>query len=364
MEHILTFKEAIQDSIRLQLKRHLLLGNGFSIACRPRIFSYGSLFERANFSEASRLKDAFNAVGSTDFEHVIKTLKDTSRLVHIYFDQINTENAASQMIWDSNKLKDILIQTIADNHPKTPNEIEDEQFWFCRRFLANFLGETNQGGRVYTLNYDLLLYWVLMHEGMGNKIPINLTINDGFGRDEDTEPEYVKWMGESNARCQRVHYLHGAVHLFDDGTDLHKFTWVNTSKPLLAQARKAMDDGKFPLFVAEGESDQKLKKIKHSAYLYHSYKSFSRQMEKASDCLFIFGHSLADNDQHILQKIAKGKIPQIYVGLHGDLESQNNQKIKDAARSLTRQREGKNPLVVTFFPTESANVWELKVPPS
>lgn len=33
-------------------KRHLLLGNGFSIALKPDIFSYGSLYENADFSAA------------------------------------------------------------------------------------------------------------------------------------------------------------------------------------------------------------------------------------------------------------------------------------------------------------------------
>ena len=245
MERILTFEKAIQDSTR-RTKRHLLLGNGFSIACQPRIFTYGSLFEQANFSEAPRLKDAFNAIGSTDFEHVIKMLEKVSHLVPVYFDEKeDVTEAANQMIEDSNKLKDILIQTIANNHPNIPNEIEDEQFWSCRRFLANFLGETNKDGRVYTLNYDLLLYWVLMHEDIGNNEPVNLTTNDGFGRDENTDLEYVKWMGESNARNQRVHYLHGALHLFDDGIDLHKFTWVNTGKPLLEQVREAMNEENF-----------------------------------------------------------------------------------------------------------------------
>ena len=357
MEHILTFEDAIQDSIRPgKQKRHLLLGNGFSIACRPQIFTYRSLFKQANFSETPRLKKVFNTLRSMDFEHVIRILENTSRISSIYFS--DAEEAIAHMTQDAARLKDILIQTIADNHPKTPNEIEDKQFRSCRRFLANFLDKTNKNGRVYTLNYDLLLYWVLMHEDMGNNDPVNLEINDGFGRDENTESKYVKWMGESDARHQqRVHYLHGALHLFDDGADLHKFTWRNTSEPLLRQAREAMDSGKFPLFVAEEKSDQKLTKIKHSAYLYHSYKSFSTQMKLKNGCLFIFGHSLAENDQHILQKIAKGKISQIYVGLHGDSESQSNQKIKHTACALESQREENSPLEVSFFATESANVW-------
>jgi len=245
MADLLTFDEAIEHSAQFK-KRHLLLGNGFSIACRPKIFTYGSLFEQADFSSAPRLPAVFDAVGTTDFEHVIKMLEDASRVVPVYSKEAT--EAAAQMAADAEALKDILIQTVANNHPNIPNEINDEQFWACRRFLAHFLGDGNKDGKVYTLNYDLLLYWTLMHEDMGFDDPISLAANDGFGRDEDTEPEYVNWMGESGAHGQRVHYLHGALHLFDAGAELQKYTWVNTGKPLLEQAREAMGARKFPLF--------------------------------------------------------------------------------------------------------------------
>lgn len=354
MADLLTFDEAIGHSAQFK-KRHLLLGNGFSIACRPKIFTYGSLFEQADFSTAPRLPDVFDAVGTTDFEHIIKMLEDASRVVPVYSKEAT--EAAAQMAADAEALKDILIQTVANNHPNIPNEINDEQFWACRRFLAHFLGDGNKDGKVYTLNYDLLLYWTLMHEDMGFDDPISLAANDGFGRDEDTEPEYVNWMGESGAHGQRVHYLHGALHLFDAGAELQKYTWVNTGKPLLEQAREAMGARKFPLFVAEGKSNQKLAKIKHSAYLHHSYKSFSSQMGQRNDALFIFGHSLAENDQHILKKIARGKVGQIYVGLYGDPNSDGNKAIRSAANALGAHRDERVPLSVAFFDAGSAQVW-------
>jgi hypothetical protein len=354
MTVVLTFDNAIKHSTRFK-KRHLLLGNGFSIACRPKIFTYGSLFNQADFSLTPRLPAVFEAVGTTDFEQIIKLLEDASRVVTVYSSQAG--EAAKQMAGDAEALKDILIQTVANNHPNIPNEIEDEQFWACRRFLSHFLGESNKDGKVYTLNYDLLLYWTLMHADMGPDNPINLAANDGFGRDEDTEPEYVNWMGESGAHGQRVHYLHGALHLFDAGAELQKYTWVNTGKPLLEQAREAMGANKFPLFVAEGKSDQKLAKIKHSAYLHHSYKSFSSQMDQRNDALFIFGHSLADNDQHILKKVARGKIAQVYVGLYGDPGSDGNKQIQRAATALGRSRNEKVALDVAFFDAASARVW-------
>src|SRR6056297_1725018 len=354
MVELLKFDEAIEHSAQFK-KRHLLLGNGFSIACRPKIFTYGSLFEQADFSSAPRLPAVFDAVGTTDFEHVIKMLEDASRVVPVYSKEAT--QAADQMAADSEALKDILIQTVANNHPNIPNEISEEQLWACRRFLSHFLGDENKDGKVYTLNYDLLLYWTLMHEDMGFDDPISLAANDGFGRDEDTEPEYVNWMGESGAHGQRVHYLHGALHLFDAGAELQKYTWVNTGKPLLEQAREAMGARKFPLFVAEGKSNQKLAKIKHSAYLHHSYKSFSSQMGQRNDALFIFGHSLAENDQHILKKIARGKIGQIYVGLYGDPDTETNKGIRSAAGALAAHRDERVPLAVSFFNAASAQVW-------
>lgn len=357
MPNLIRFDEAIAHSGKFK-KRHLLLGNGFSIACRPKIFTYGSLFEQADFSKLPLVPKVFEALKTTDFEQVIKALEEASKVLPIYSTSLGS--AAKLMGEDAEKLKDLLISTVGKNHPNIPNEIDDTQFWGCRQFLAHFLGPGNDGGKVYTLNYDLLLYWALMHGDNPFAEAVALETNDGFGRDEDTEPEYVNWMGESSAHGQRVHYLHGALHLFDAGTELKKYTWINTGVPLLQQARAAMNAGMFPLFVAEGKSEQKLSKIKHSAYLHHSYKSFSQQMQQGNDALFIYGHSLAENDQHILKKIVRGKIAQAYVGLYGDPKSESNKRVIAAAEKMAAQRGEKFPLAITYFDAASAKVWELK----
>ena len=367
MNNLLKFDQAIDASGSENFKkRHLLLGNGFSIACCPEIFTYGSLFERADFSRTPNLDKVFDVLGTNDFEKVIRALDDASKTVPIYADDISATNEvvnevakemAKEMAKGALALKDILIHTIADNHPNIPNEIADMQFWACRKFLYYFLGNENDKGKVYTLNYDLLLYWALMHDDMGFDEPIELDTNDGFGRDENTDPDFVDWMGERIPSQQRVHYLHGALHLFDAGSELQKYTWSNTALPLLEQARTAMLNDKFPLFVAEGASEQKLTKIKHSAYLYHSYKSFTQQMKQAKDALFIFGHKLDKTDDHILECIIEGKIPQVYVSLYGDPESKENKRIRSSAKQLEARRGDKNPLKVEFFDADSANIW-------
>jgi hypothetical protein len=54
----MAFDEAITESEQFS-KRHLLLGNGFSIACRADIFHYGSLYDQANFSAAPELEQGY-----------------------------------------------------------------------------------------------------------------------------------------------------------------------------------------------------------------------------------------------------------------------------------------------------------------
>ena len=102
-----------------------------------------------------------------------------------------------------------------------------------------------------------------------------------FGRDssydngEVSYSSYITWQGESTAHVQNIHYLHGALHVFDKGSEIEKFTWIDTGKPLIEQTREALTQNRFPVFVAEGDSKNKKDKITHSGYLYHSYKSFS-----------------------------------------------------------------------------------------
>jgi hypothetical protein len=278
---VIDFDGAIADSAQFS-KRHLLLGNGFSIACCPNIFHYGSLFSRADFSSNPNLVRVFDLLGTQDFEIAIRHLEACAKLVPIYIPAHPT--ATTEMLSDAAALKEILLTTIAHNHPNIPGDIPDEKFWACRRFLAHFLGSPNDG-QVFTLNYDLLLYWTLMHEDMPFADPIELSAADGFGNDEDDpHADYVVWQGETAAHGAKVHFLHGALHLFDAGNEIQKFTWVRTNERLIDQAREAINANKFPLFVAEGVSAQKKAKIRHNAYGERSARPTQLLLARALTC--------------------------------------------------------------------------------
>lgn len=349
-----TFANAIGDS-EVYTKRHLLLGNGFSIACRADIFHYGSLFAQADFSAAPEVVSVFNALGTQDFEAAIRALESAARILPAYLGHGSA--AQAKMVEHAAHLKEILVQTIAGNHPHLPLDVPDAKFWACRRFLSNFLSGS-RAGSVFTLNYDLLLYWTLMHDDMPFEAPIDLATNDGFGNDEDEpDADYVVWQGEINAHSASVMFLHGALHLFDSGKELLKYTWVRKGVPLIDQARAALASNAFPLFVAEGTSAQKKTKIRHNAYLYQGFKQFTANMQQGKHCLFIFGHSLAENDDHILARIGRGRCRKLYVGIYGDPASEPNQVIIKRAEALAGMRNYKWPLDVGFYDAASAKVW-------
>lgn len=334
----LTFDEALGDSERYN-RRHLLLGNGFSIACRPNIFAYGKLFEQADFSKISpTAKYAFTALKTQDFERVIKTLRDASAVVNAYGSHALAEVLAA----DADRLRELLVQTIAASHPEWPGELTEAEYRSCRAFLHHFV-------TIYTLNYDLLLYWVKMHVDEGQRP----SSDDGFRTPtDDLASAYVVWEPEQS-HDQNMWFLHGALHVFDSGTEIQKYTWKNTGVRLVDQIRDALSHDYFPLFVSEGTSAEKYERIRHNDYLAKGYRSFS----EIQGALFVFGHSLAENDDHYLRRIEKGKLAHLYVGLYGDPDSDANRTIIRRASELASRRTPRRPLALDFFDAASAMVW-------
>ena len=346
---VLDFKGAIADSKAFGT-RHLLLGNGFSIACDPR-FNYRTLLGQANFSEAQKLPEVFSKMGTKDFEQVIRILRDTSKVLKIY-DKANPKANphVAEMEKNAKMIKNILISTITKTHLRGPQAIDSgRSIDACQEFLKHFLkeGDNEYGGEIYTLNYDFLLYWACMHksEYLGE---------DGFGRKGGNG--HLIW---KNRDSQTVHYLHGALHFFHEGSDLCKHEW-NDGHPLRDKVLKEISLKKLPLFVAEGTSKQKWNKIKKNEYLLHCYNSFLQKMNQPNDTLFIFGHSLKDKDKHILDCITEGKIPRVYVDLRGKTTLKRNvDRITFARRLKDRRHSHRNgcPLEVKFFDSKSAKVW-------
>lgn len=340
MHELISFNKALKLSENLS-KRHLLTGNGFSIACRKNIFRYDSLFEQADFKKLNPdVLKIFEYLKTKDFELVMKHLHYASDILKIY-DPKNFR-LIQQLDDDANELKNVLVNAIANSHPENPSEILDSEYDRCKEFLRNF-------NNCYTLNYDLLLYWTFMHFQETNE----LNSDDGFRTPDSGKADFVSWDIEKTDG-QNLFYLHGALHVFDAGSELQKYTWINTGVRLIEQIRNALDAGLFPLFVSEGTSTEKTDKIMHSNYLSRGLRSFSH----IGGCLFIYGHSLATNDNHILNILPKSKIQMLFVSLFGDINSETNQEIIKTAEKIVAKRKGNKKIELHFYDAETARVWK------
>ncbi len=337
MPEVITFQQALEQATH---HKHVLLGNGFSRACRDDIFSYDALFDRANFDALSlAARNAFEVLNTTDFEVVIRALKQAARLASIYLE--NDPNLAQRLNSDAAGLRELLGRTIAASHPDRPGDIQDQQYAACRTFLRNFK-------RIYTVNYDLLLYWALMRQ----EILPQIESDDGFREPDEGPAEYVTWDVQKTGE-QNVFYLHGGLHIFDAGPELQKFTWCNTGIALLDQIREALETDRYPLFVAEGTHDSKLDRIQHSGFLNRAYRSFA----SISGSLFIFGLSFGAADEHILRLLDNGKVKEAFISLRGNPDSAGNARIVQRAELMTTRRPARRPLAVKFFGSNSAAVW-------
>jgi hypothetical protein len=367
MPDIISFEDALRKT--RGERRHVLLGNGFSIALFPGRFSYKSLLEEAKgaglFEEYPELQKAFEILKTTDFEVVLEALIHMRRLLHLYVtDEAPNTKIAEHVV----HLKEALVTAIAGKHPERLGEINENQFTAARTFLANFAGANlEKRGCIYTLNYDLLLYWTLMHDPApvwdGRRFvapddPLYLASDDGFrAPDDDYDAPYVAWDIDGGSNNQNIHYLHGGLHLFDAGSELQKICWERAGGiPLMDQIHRALDADLYPLFVSEGDADSKQARILHSGYLTRSFKSFAAVCQKRTNNLFIFGHSLAESDEHILRFIEIGCCPTLFVSVFGDPASVENVGLIDRAYAIAASRE-REKLDVFFFSAESAQVW-------
>jgi hypothetical protein len=311
----------------------LLLGNGFSIAWDKSIFSYNALFTDTDFSLAPTAQKAFEILGTKDFEEVIRYLDIASKLATCHAE--HGLQIGEKFRVDSDFIKDALVRAVAQRHPDHVFVIPDDAYASTLSFLKNF-------GHVFTLNYDLLLYWTLATAGWEGW-------SDGFRRSEFLEGrlEWRDTFRETRQYQQNVHFLHGGLHLFESNGILTKIT--SDGGKLVDQIKMNIREGRAPLFVCEGTSAEKMQQITRHPYLRYCLTTFSR----SGSILFTFGHSLGPSDAHVMKRMFAPSFRCVFVGLHGDPGSEANTKIISAVR----QWNSGNAINVEYYYTDSVELW-------
>jgi hypothetical protein len=329
--------------------KHLLLGNGFSIACDKR-FNYPNLFDYARkHGLSNRAVALFERLGTNNFEGVLRMLEDTRWAAKKY--GITDAKVLGLMKDDLTAIKNALVEAISETHLEHSGFVPEEKKSCCIDFLSEYFN-------VFTTNYDLLLYWVAMHA------PENIRQQDGFrppledveDEDEYVDPKYLIFR-EHTGRFRGIFFLHGALHIFVVDGEVRKHSWKGTGTRLTKLVRAGLDEGHYPLFVAEGKPDKKRRQIQNSGYLSYCLG----KLERIETPLVLIGHSLGDSDQHILDTISDNeKVKTIAVGLFDDHQSSKGMAVMDAAKRMQTRRKrwkGFPDLDVIFFDTKTAPVW-------
>lgn len=334
-----TFDDVVA-SIAKNPKRpfHLLLGNGFSIAYDSAIFSYSALYDFIEKLDDQDLSKVLGVIETKNFEILMQYLDQFSALIDVFGGSTDVKERVDAA---GSKLRTSLLNAVKTMHPEHVFKISEQQREACAHFLMAFL---NTGGKVYSTNYDLLLYWVLMRSSIDGHI-------DGCGRellnpDEVEKGEEQDWselLWGKNREDQNVFYVHGALQFFDNGISVIKEEY-DAYNYLLQKITARMDKGQYPIFVTAGNGRQKLAHIMHNQYLTHCFNSLC----EADGSLVTFGFNFGAQDEHIIDAINKAarrnpsdKLWSVYIGVYSQDDQKHIAQIADKFRCKVRIYDAK-----------------------
>lgn len=320
MPDVINFADAIEES--KGESRALLVGNGFS----AQYFTYANLLAESGLEAGKPLRNLFDALGTVDFEKVVRALEDAVVVERAYGNAGHAEELSAH----AQEVREALVRAVQTTHPAHRDELAF-QYDSSAAFLAHF-------GTVFSLNYDLLLYWVALERGL---------FSDGFGLG-DRDGSFIGPFS-TEGYCTLFN-LHGGLHLFDQGEDAI-FKALNGGDGVIATiADTIVRKQRLPLYVAEGTSAQKLRKIHSIDYLRHCYE----MLRDNSSTMFVYGHSADENDAHIYRAIFESGIKRLYFGVFQPTE----QKLRSLDGQLAKYRHSWGEKTdYRFYDSESANVW-------
>jgi len=134
------------------------------------------------------------------------------------------------------------------------------------------------------------------------------------------ESEFVY---DVNSDTQNLFFLHGAFHIYKDGKSFKKIT-QKSDKALYEKLEEVLNNEEQEV-VCVFQHKNKTNVINGNKYLKHCFD----KLAQISGNLVIIGSSLADNDNHIFEKINNSQVDTLYISAFGDKEKiMNLAKIK------------------------------------
>lgn len=320
----------------------LLIGNGSSIAIRPDLFSYTSLYKaavsRKILSDDAQL--VFSGFGLEDFEKVLELVsaaRDVNSVLGIA--DTKTEDAYKN-------IQEGLIRVVRDIHPEQKDIVEQ---------LKKGAEFSRQFSTIISLNYDLIFYWII---NIANEENPKIKFKDGFSEANHTfryswedlrKPIYAE---QNVILC---FYPHGNLSLVrGSGAEFAG----EESKVVGAQGEYLLDaivrkweQGYQPVYVSEGTTNQKLTTIRRSSYLREVYANVLPTVGKT---LVVYGSSIQRNDEHIFSALGRGNVSKIAVSMY---RPKNFITESDDIEYWLKRYSRNKTIDIVFFDAESSGAW-------
>ena len=316
------------NDIKEDFRDALIIDNGASIAIH-KDFNYPNLWGEAVKRNrisielqdlADRLETGKNFEALLSPLLLAETINDTFKV-----------KGKSIITKSYDKHRRALIDTVRDIHCCHGN---------VKQYLPRAADFLKHFQTVFSLNYDLLIYWAIMR-GKNHKV-----VKDCFDNGSFTD-DWEDWRRNNRTL---VFYPHGGLQFarWSDDTETKLDTTTSADNLLEHVLKTWRQKSVEPLVVAEGGSKQKMRSIKRSNYLSTVYRDI---LPNCGPTLVIYGWSINKKlDGHLLRQIQKGGYKKVAVAVH----KPSTRNIKEF---MARAKKNIGIQNIIFFDAESAGCW-------
>ena len=299
----------------------LLLGNGFSIKLASQ-FNYVSLFDKFLAGCDAAAKALFQGLNTSNFEDIQRILLNAKRVAELLGSPLAGIDGYVKM------LREGLIKTIHESHPRAAEIDKAKLEALSKQF--DFFGD------VFTTNYDLFLYHIVMIcKDRNEKDPAARPYNDYFWNRLNGFLQFMTY--QEYSKYKHAYYLHGALFIFPEEEPGQRERKLRRGDDweLLDTIDSMIRSGRLPLFVTEGSSAQKVRAIGNSLYL----RFVQEKLAKARDVMVIYGCAFGETDRHIVTEL-DAKHRSLAVSIHVDDKSRETveAEVKGIQAKLAKHR--------------------------
>jgi len=335
------FEYAIKDWAEIKdnyENGNLIIGNEASVALHQK-FRFDSLKEEA---EKLRLfnddiSKLFIEFDTSDFELILRLVWH-AKLINKHLGIVDQKLDSAY-----ENIKQALIKVVKEVHCEH-SDIADQ--------LPQLYQFTKQFRTVVSLNYDLILYWILMY---GNRNEDGHRFKDCF---QGSGLFRNNWQDLRNPIRKEKEvtlslYQPGNLSIFRDAKNTETKVQRGDFEGLLEVITSQWEDNKIPLFVAEGTGTKKLESIKSSSYLSTIFYEVLPDLITQKANLVIYGWSLGKQESHLVKQIFKNKQSgKVAISIF-----QNNQEECHRIYRLIKNEKVAPNIEIEFFDSQSSGCW-------